>query len=373
MKCRTLHIFFFAAALAVLAACALPPTPEPPPPPPPPAPPKQEVRQVEEEPHTVPLIREEEGLTTVQIVHKLAESIVRVETETAQRRAPQAADAEAGVGTGLIFSREGHIITNDHVIAAASGPADRIAVTLLDQRTFYAQIVGRDRPTDLAVLKIDAPDLVPASLGSPRELEVGQDVVAIGFALDMLGAPTVTRGVISALHRAIHGRLFTIPDAIQTDAGINLGNSGGPLVNARGEVIGINNASIRDAQQVGFAISVSIVRPVIDAILRDGRVRRAYLGVSTREVELRLARRFKLPVARGIAVIYVEKDSPAEKAGLRPEDVILRVAGQRVSNHGELLAILFRHKSGDRIRIDYYREAQSSSAEVELTNPPGSQ
>lgn len=318
----------------------------------------------------VPVIREELGLTTVEIVKKLAPSIVRVQSEPARPRSYRSATPEAGVGTGVIFTVEGHIITNDHVIAAAAGASDRISVVLSDQRNFYAQIVGRDRPTDLAVLKIEAPDLVPARFGKPGELQVGQDVVAIGFAFDLQGAPTVTRGVISAVHRAIDSGPFTIPDAIQTDAAINLGNSGGPLVNARGEVVGINNAVVRDARQMGFAISVAIVRPVVEAIIRHGQVKRAYLGVSAREVEVTLARRFKLPIARGIAVTLVAEGSPAHKAGLQADDVILKIAGEPVSNYGELLAILARHKPGDKVKVDFYRGSRLDSLEVELADNP---
>jgi len=318
----------------------------------------------------MPRIREEEGLTTVAIVQKLAPSIVRVQAETANARGFRGSDPEAGVGTGVVLTKDGHIITNDHVIAAVTGLDDRITVILSDQRTFYAEIVGRDRPTDLAVLKISAPDLIPAVFGKPEELQVGQDVVAIGFALDLRGAPTVTRGVISALHRAIHAGQFTISEAIQTDAAINLGNSGGPLVNARGEVIGINTAIVRNAQQVGFAISIAIVQPIIDAIIRDGTVRRSYLGVGTQEVELRLARHFNLPVARGIAVTLVTEGSPAEKAGLRTDDVILKIAGKVVSNHGELLALLATHRPGERVRVDFYRGTRLDSLEIELAFPP---
>lgn len=321
----------------------------------------------------VPAIREEIGLTTVEIVKKLAPSIVRVQSEPARPRSYRAATPEAGVGTGVIFTAEGHIITNDHVIASGAGASDRISVVLSDQRNFYAQIVGRDRPTDLAVLKIEAPDLVPARFGKPGELQVGQDVVAIGFAFDLQGAPTVTRGVISAVHRAIDSGPFTIPDAIQTDAAINLGNSGGPLVNARGEVIGINNAVVRDARQMGFAISVAIVRPVVEAIIRHGQVKRAYLGVSAREVEVTLARRFKLPIARGIAVTLVAEGSPAHRAGLQADDVILKIAGEPVSNYGELLAILARHKPGDRVKVDFYRGSRLDSLEVELADNPNTE
>jgi len=319
----------------------------------------------------IPRIQEEPGLSTVAIVRKLTPSVVRVQTESTAAGFRQPSDPEAGIGTGVLFSAAGHIITNDHVIAAATEPDDRISVTLADGRTFYADITGRDRATDLAVLRIRAENLIPASFGSSDELQVGQDVVAIGFALDLYGGPSVTRGVISALRRTIHAGNFTIPNAIQTDAGINLGNSGGPLVNAHGEVIGINTAIVRNAQQVSFALPVSTVSPVVESLIAHGTVQRAFLGVSTIEVELSLARRFKLPVARGIAVTLVAQGSPAEKAGLHPDDVILKIADQEVTNHGDLLAVLARHRPGEKVRIDYYRGTRLNSLELELEEPPG--
>ena len=164
----------------------------------------------------------------------------------------------------MIIDTDGHIVTNNHVVTAGTGnrPADRITVTLSDQRTATATIVGRDQATDLAVLKIDVDSLAPATFADPESLQVGQDVVAIGFALDLKGGPTVTRGVLSAKGRTIDEQPYTINDAIQTDAGINPGNSGGPLVNARGEVIGINTAIIQGAQSIGFSISVALVQPI---------------------------------------------------------------------------------------------------------------
>ena len=157
-------------------------------------------------------------------------------------------------------------------------------MTLSDQRTATATIVGRDQPTDLAVLKIDIDSLAPATFADPESLQVGQDVVAIGFALDLEGGPTVTRGVLSAKGRTIDEQPYTINDAIQTDAGINPGNSGGPLVNALGEVIGINTAIIQGAQSIGFSISVALVQPIVRDLIEFGEIDRAYLGVGTVDV-----------------------------------------------------------------------------------------
>lgn len=320
-----------------------------------------------------PAIGRDDGLSTVQIVEKLAPSIVRVQTEGATLDIFGRTTPGGGVGTGVIIDTAGHIVTNNHVVTVGGGtrPADRITVTLADQRTASATIVGRDQATDLAVLKIDAANLVPASFGDPESLQVGQDVVAIGFALDLKGGPTVTRGVLSAKGRTIDEQPFTINDAIQTDAGINPGNSGGPLVNARGEVIGINTAIIKGAQSIGFSISVALVRPTVQDLIDRGKIDRAYLGVGTVDVTASIAKSFNLPVDSGIAVTAVGRDTPAEAAGLRQNDVIIKIDGQEVANNGSLLAILAKRRAGDTVPVEFYRGSDLKKIDVKLDSRPG--
>jgi serine protease Do len=322
---------------------------------------------------TVPKIKNDDALTTPQIVEKLRPSIVRVQTESATLDIFGRTTPSTGVGTGVIINADGHIVTNNHVVTTGGGntPADRITVTLSDQRTFAATIVGRDQPTDLAVLKIDASGLTPAAYGNADEQQVGEDVVAIGFALDLKGGPTVTRGVLSAKGRTINEQPYTINDAIQTDAGINPGNSGGPLVNARGEVIGINTAIISSAQNIGFSISVAVVQPTVDQLVGTGKVDRAYLGVGTVDVTESIAKNFGLPVTKGIAVTIVGHGTPAEAAGLSENDVIVKVDGQEVDNSGALLAVLARHRAGDTVSIDYYRGSDLNTVSVTLSSRPG--
>ncbi len=324
-------------------------------------------------PVAVGAIRSEPGLTTPEIVAKLAPSIVRVQIETATLDVFGRSTPSTGVGTGVIIDTDGHIVTNNHVVTAGNGDtiADHITVTLSDLRTVDAKVVGRDQPTDLAVLKIDAENLVPAIFGNPDEQQVGEDVVAIGFALDLKGGPTVTRGVLSAKGRTITEQPYTINDAIQTDAGINPGNSGGPLVNARGEVIGINTAIIKGAQSIGFSISVALVQPEVQALIEKGRIDRAYLGVGTVDVTPAIARNFNLPVDHGIAVTIVGRGTPAEDAGLAVNDVVVKVDGQDVDNNGKLLAILARRRAGDTVAVDYYRGGERRTAEVMLASRPG--
>ncbi len=319
---------------------------------------------------TVPQIKSEGGLTTVQIAQKLAPSIVRVQTEGATLDIFGETVPGGGVGTGLIFDKEGHIVTNNHVIMVGNRLADRITVTLSDQRTVRARLIGRDEPTDLAVLKIDLPDLTPAAFGDSNGVQVGEDVVAIGYALDLKGAPTVTRGVVSATGRTINEQPYTINDAIQTDASINPGNSGGPLVDARGDVIGINTAIIRGAQSIGFSISSNLVVPTVRELIEKGKIERAYLGVGTVDVTDSVAQNFDLPVDKGVAITVVAGGSPADRIGLQQNDVIVKMDGREVDNTGQLLAILANHRAGDKISVEFYRGNERKTAEITLGTRP---
>jgi serine protease Do len=321
---------------------------------------------------SAPSIRSEDGLTTVQIVDKLAPSIVRVQTEGATIDQFGRVAPSTGIGTGVIIDTDGHIVTNNHVVTAGTGdqPSDNITVTLADQTTAPANIVGRDVATDLAVLKIDAPNLTPAVWGDANELQVGQEVVAIGYALGLEGAPSVTRGVISATNRTISEQPYTIPDAIQTDAGINPGNSGGPLVNARGEVIGINTAIIQNAQNIGFSISAGLAQPVVQQLISAGSITRAYVGIGSVDVNPAIARNFDLPVDHGIVVTLVADGSPAQRAGLQRNDVITAIDGQAIDNNGELLALLAEKQSGDTVHVTYYRDSGQQQTDLTLGERP---
>jgi S1-C subfamily serine protease len=302
--------------------------------------------------------------------------VVRVQTEGATLDALGRIVPRSGVGTGVIIDEEGHVITNNHVIRIDGSPngeiARQIIVSLDDQRTYGARVIGTDPPTDLAVLKIEAVDLVPARLGRSGDLLVGDDVVAIGFALDLEGGPTVTRGVVSAKGRSIQEDLFSIPDAIQTDAGINPGNSGGPLVNVFGEVVGINTAIIAGAQNIGFAISFDLARPIVEELLQTGRVERGFLGVNIVDVTPALNAAEDLGVDEGVAIAGVGDGSAADRAGLRPRDVIVRIGDREVRNSGELLRALTVFRAGDRVTVDFVRDGERQQTEAVLDERPQS-
>jgi S1-C subfamily serine protease len=307
-------------------------------------------------------------LTTAEIVRLLRPSVVHVLIEGTTFSVFGESIPTEGVGTGFITDNEGHIVTNYHVVFVDSQrPAQKITVTLSDGRQFQASLVGGDRPTDLAVLKIDADNLTPARLGDTAQLQVGDDVVAIGHALDLPGGPTVTRGVVSAKDRLIQEDPYMIPGAIQTDAPINPGNSGGPLVNVYGEVVGITTQVIRGtAEGIGFAISIDTAKPTVEELIAKGRVERGYLGVNQINITPSIAEEYGLPVDSGVGVGLVQAGSPADRAGLRAGDIIVRVAGQEIKNSGDLLGLLTEHLAGDTVTVEYYRGSDLRETKVTL-------
>jgi S1-C subfamily serine protease len=307
-------------------------------------------------------------LTTPEIVRLLEPSVVHVLIEGTTFSVFGQPMATEGVGTGVIIDDAGHILTNNHVVFIDSGtPAQRITVTLSDGRQFQADLVGGDRPTDLAVLKIDAENLTPASLGDTAQLQVGDDVVAIGHALDLAGGPTVTRGVVSAKDRLIQEDPYIIPGAIQTDAPINPGNSGGPLVNMYGEVVGITTQVIRGtAEGIGFAISIDTAKPIAQDLIEKGQVERGYLGINMVNITPAIAEEYDLAVDSGVGIGSVQTDSPADLAGLAAGDIIVKAAGREIKNSGDLLGVLTEHRAGETVTIEYYRDGDLEEAEVTL-------
>jgi serine protease Do len=277
-----------------------------------------------------------------------------------------------GTGSGFIVSKDGYILTNNHVVANA----DRVTVTMLDNRKFPAKVVGRDPTTDVAVIKVDAADLPVAQLGDDHKTRIGQWVVAIGnpLGLDF----TVTAGIVSAKGRSLGTLLntpYAIQDYIQTDAAINPGNSGGPLVNIRGEVIGINSAIASNTGYnagYGFAIPITLAKQVMDDLVKYGRVRRAVLGVRINEVTPADARAAGLSEIRGIRIDAFDPDaasSPAAKAGIEIGDVVIGAAGQRVNRISELQRVIRGFKPGEVVEIEVMRFGDRKTLRVRLAEP----
>ncbi|GJG86115.1 peptidase S1 [Gemmatimonadetes bacterium T265] len=264
-----------------------------------------------------------------------------------------------GAGSGFIVSSDGYILTNNHVVA----DAERVTVRLLDRREFTAKVVGTDPSTDVAVLKIDATGLTPAPLGNSDATRVGEWVLAVGNPMGERLSFTVTQGIISAKGRALdlpNSSARSIQDFIQTDAAINPGNSGGPLVNVRGEVIGINSAIASTTGSYtgyGFAVPISLAHQVMDQIVAHGRVSRAALGISVRDAGADDAAYVGLPSARGVLVEdFPDAGSPARRAGLQQGDVIVAVDGQQVDYVSQLQEKVAFRKAGEMVALDVARK-----------------
>ena len=276
----------------------------------------------------------------VDVVDRVGPAVVRVETPPDRDKGQR-----GGTGSGVVISPDGLVLTNSHVVQGASA----VRLALADTRTVNARVLGNDPHTDLALLRVvDDVSLPAARLGNSKGLRRGQLVVAIGNPLGF--ESTVTAGVVSALGRSLRsstGRL--IDDVIQTDAALNPGNSGGPLVSSRGEVIGINTAVIAGAQGICFAVASNTASHVVSEIVRHGRVRRAFIGVAGQTVPLprRLVLALGLGQARGVAVASLEPDSPAAKAGLQPGNIVLALDGERVTGADDLVRLL----GGGRIGV----------------------
>ena len=269
-----------------------------------------------------------------------------------------------GNGSGCLFTPDGLILTNSHVVHRAA----RVEVTLSDGRSFEADRIGDDPDTDLAVVRIDAPNLRPAELGDSRSLRPGQVVIAIGNPFGF--QYTVTAGVVSALGRSLRassGRLMD--DIIQTDAALNPGNSGGPLVNSRGEVVGVNTAVILPGQGLCFAIPINTAKFVAGRLIKDGRIRRGYLGIGGQNVPLqrRVVHFHHLAGQGGVLVVTVEPESPARKAGLEEGDILVEFDSASTATIDDLHRILTDGKIGEACRLTVLRRTER----LELPIVPG--
>ena len=305
----------------------------------------------------------------------IQELVRRVEPAVVAIRTGAAVDGDilgggGGAGTGFVVDPGGIIVTNNHVIEGAGG---RIEVTFSDGTSRRAEVLGRSADNDLAVLRVDARGLPALPLGSSEAAQVGDDVIAIGNALALEGGLSVTRGIISAKKRTVsEPNGATLYDVLQTDAAINPGNSGGPLMNAAGEVIGINTAiaNPNQAQNVGFAISIDSAKPIIEELAAGRQVRTPYLGVYMERVTPAIRNELNLRTQRGAVVLRVVAGSGAEAAGLRSGDVILAVAGEAVQGPEEVGAAIRRYRPGDRITVRIERDGDERELTVRLGTRP---
>lgn len=309
------------------------------------------------------------------IADKVSRSVVSIVTSTKSMNLfGQSTDSQAA-GTGIIATKDGYIITNKHVINGAS----KVTVILDDGTTYEdVEVVATDPLNDIAFLKIkDVDNLTPATLGDSKTINVGQQVIAIGNALGEY-QNTVTAGIISGTGRSVTAsdgsgsNVETLSDMIQTDAAINSGNSGGPLVNAAGEVIGINTAVSASAENMGFAIPISSVKGMLNQLIETGKAKRSYLGVYSSVITPEVAKEYNLPVSTG-AYLYspssysaIIKDSPAAKAGLKDKDIVTAVNGTKVGAAGSLSDLIGEYKPGDTVQLTIIREGKEMAVNVTL-------
>ena len=300
-------------------------------------------------------------------VEKAIPSVVSITTETVVRglffNFP-----DTGAGSGLIIRSDGYVATNYHVVQGSSD----ILVHLPGGRTEKALVVGYDDVTDIAVLKINETDLPAAVFANSDDLRMGHWVITIGNALGLKGGPTVTLGIVSGLGRTITTERppYAFYDLIQTDAAINTGNSGGPLVNIAGEVVGINQARLPQAQGMGFAISASTARPIIESLIEIGRVIRPKIGFDGDNITPSIASELNLRVDEGVIVTRMSRDGPAYKAGIRLGDVITGIDGTPTPDVAGWLGLLWSYSPGDEIKVEYLRNNKLNSATVKLVERP---
>ena len=299
-------------------------------------------------------------LSVHSIYERAHKGVVEVMVSSEQSNPFGGSSTQQAEGSGFVYDADGHIVTNEHVVEGATS----VKVKFWNGKTYTARVVGTDSSTDLAVLDVDAPasQLFPLSLGDSSKVAVGDNVVAIGspFGLE----ETVTAGIVSGLHREMTSPSnFTIDDSIQTDAAINHGNSGGPLLNARGHVIGVNSQIESDSggsDGVGFAIPSNTVKSIASQLISSGKAEHAFLGIVLSDASS----------GNGAQVTSVRSGTPAAKAGLRAGDVITAVAGKSISSATELRSAINAHSPGDTVSIGYTRNGKSHTVEVKLTNRP---
>jgi S1-C subfamily serine protease len=327
-----------------------------------------------------PTTPDAEEQTNIEVYKKGISSVVNITSTAVAYDFFYGPVPQEGQGSGFIIDKDGHILTNYHVIANAR----EVEVTLHNKKKYKATVIGRDRSHDLAVIQIKAPGLVPATLGDSKSLSVGQFVYAIGNPFGLSG--TMTRGIISSLRPIRTPEGAEIDEAIQTDAAINPGNSGGPLLNSRGEVIGINSliatGGSNQSAGIGFAIPIDTAKSVLNDLITIGRVRRPSLGIRTIPVGPELAQELSLPADYGVLIVEATPGGSADRAGLHGGnqrayignvpimlggDLIISIDGEEIADQQDLLNSLTKHKAGDTVTITIFRGKKKMDVKVTLS------
>ena len=305
------------------------------------------------------------GSSISDLVEDTQESVVSISVNIVSKGLFQN-HSDEGSGTGIIIGSNGYIVTNYHVIQNAKD----IEVALWNGTSYSAELVGSDILTDLAIVKIGAINLPTIEFGNSEKLRPGDWVFTIGNALALKGGPSVTLGIVSGLGRTIRTERGDLYDMIQTDAAINKGNSGGPLLNLDGKVVGINTAVYRSAQGIGFAVSSSVSQSVIQSLMENGRVIRPLIGLSGVEITPMLSNRYDLGVSEGIYITNISRNGPAEIAGLKVGDVIISLDGIQTKDMGKFLTTLWSFNVGAKISVSFVSDKSPEETEVTLVERP---
>ena len=271
-----------------------------------------------------------------------------------------------GVGSGFIIAEDGCILTNAHVVLGSS----EIKVTLDDGRVLPGVLKGIDTMMDLAVINIDADGLPVPEMAKYNNLKIGQMAIAIGSPLGLVGGPTVTAGVISALDRSIQTEMSYMEGLIQTDAAINPGNSGGPLINSQGVVVGVNSAIIPFAQGIGFAIPIAPALWVAEQLREHGEIVRPWLSINAVDVNPKLMAYYNLPIDKGVVVTRIVPESEADKSGIEMADIIIRIDDIQINNVQDMIKVINKHEVGNKVEIEVFRGQETVLLETVLEKAP---
>ncbi|SDY78182.1 serine protease Do [Proteiniborus ethanoligenes] len=301
----------------------------------------------------------------VNVAEEVLPSIVMIKNKVNVNRGYEILQVDKGTGSGIIYRQDGYIITNQHVIDGAT----ELIVILNDGTEYKGKVLGQDLKTDLAVVKVEAKNLPAAKIGDSDKLRVGELAVAIGNPAGEEFSGSVTAGIISALNRSLNVGEKKMK-LIQTDAAINPGNSGGALVNQNGEVIGINSVKLSspEIEGMGFAIPINDALPIINELMQNGYVKRPWIGIGISNITESISKQYNLPVGVYIGRVYF--GSPAEKAGLKPNDVIIKIDEEKIENIEDLSHIIENHKAEDVIRLTIYRDGKYMDIDVTLDIMP---
>ena len=303
--------------------------------------------------------------TTEKVAQSVTPAVVGVETVSVTKDIFDRESEVGGIGTGFIVDKNGLILTNQHVV---SENPKQINVTLKDGRNFDAKVIYSSTTIDLAVIKIDAKNLPVVKLGDSEKINIGQTAIAIGNPMGLTFERTVTQGIISALNRSIAVDSSTIAeDLIQTDASINEGNSGGPLLNLAGEVVGINTYKIQSGEGLGFAIPINIAKPIIEHIKNEGEFVPTVMGIEGVDKEIARYYSEDIDLEKGILIVGVVNGMGADNSGIKENDIITKVNNVEIKNMLHFREQLYYHSPGDKVKVTYERDGKSKTVEVALS------